>query len=70
MYYKGASVAILVYDVTRTTSFERLKKWVSELNDKGPEVRRSSSCGPVAAAVNHGLLYDCRAGHTAGGCRQ
>jgi len=31
MYYRGAAAAILVYDITRKSSFETMRKWVSEL---------------------------------------
>jgi len=31
MYYRGAAAAILVYDITRKSSFETMKKWVVEL---------------------------------------
>lgn len=37
MYYRDAQVAILVYDITNTESFTNLKKWITELNDKGPK---------------------------------
>jgi small GTP-binding protein len=31
MYYRGASAALVVFDVTEPASFERAKKWVLEL---------------------------------------
>jgi len=31
MYYRGAAAAILVYDITRKSSFETMRKWVAEL---------------------------------------
>lgn len=31
MYYRGAAAAVVVYDVTHPSSFERAKKWVLEL---------------------------------------
>lgn len=31
MYYRGASAAVVVYDITHASSFERAKKWVAEL---------------------------------------
>jgi len=31
MYYRGAAAAILVYDITRRSSFEAMRKWVQEL---------------------------------------
>ncbi|KAJ5072585.1 ras-related protein rabf2b [Anaeramoeba ignava] len=36
MYYKGASAAIVVYDITNPTSFDRAKQWVNELQSNGP----------------------------------
>ena len=32
MYYRGASLAAVVYDVTDRTSFEGAKRWINELN--------------------------------------
>jgi GTPase SAR1 family protein len=37
MYYRGAAAAIVVYDITRATSFNTLKHWVDELKTKGPK---------------------------------
>ena len=37
MYYRGAAAAIIVYDITRSTSFKTLKHWVEELKSKGPK---------------------------------
>eukprot|EP01061_Rhynchopus_euleeides_P039668 TRINITY_DN68056_c0_g1_i1.p1 TRINITY_DN68056_c0_g1~~TRINITY_DN68056_c0_g1_i1.p1 ORF type:complete len:211 (+),score=52.22 TRINITY_DN68056_c0_g1_i1:119-751(+) len=34
MYYRGASAAIVVYDITSSGSFERAKEWVTELNEQ------------------------------------
>jgi Ras-related protein Rab-5C len=31
MYYRGAAVAIVVFDITHPASFDRAKKWVTEL---------------------------------------
>lgn len=31
MYYRGASAAVVVFDITHPSSFERAKKWVVEL---------------------------------------
>lgn len=36
MYYRGAHVAILVYDVSRRASFDELESWLGELRDNGP----------------------------------
>jgi Ras-related protein Rab-5C len=37
MYYRGAAAAILVYDITRTSTFRTLQNWVEELRSKGPK---------------------------------
>lgn len=37
MYYRGAAAAIIVYDITRASSFKTLKHWVEELKTKGPK---------------------------------
>ncbi len=36
-YYKGAVGALLVYDITKTKSFENVEKWLKELRDHGAE---------------------------------
>jgi small GTP-binding protein len=33
MYYRGASIGILVYDICNPTSFEALQRWVNEIID-------------------------------------
>jgi len=37
MYYRGASAAMLVYDITDFGSFERAQEWVEELQDSFPQ---------------------------------
>ncbi|KAH9411011.1 ras GTPase [Ordospora pajunii] len=37
MYYRGAQVALIVYDVTSVESFETAKKWVDELGFEKPK---------------------------------
>uniref|UniRef100_A0A7S2SUM8 Uncharacterized protein n=1 Tax=Rhizochromulina marina TaxID=1034831 RepID=A0A7S2SUM8_9STRA len=37
MYYKGAAAAIVVYDITKESTFQTLKDWVAELRSQGPE---------------------------------
>ncbi|KAH0687478.1 hypothetical protein KY285_018043 [Solanum tuberosum] len=34
-YYRGALGALLVYDITRRTTFENLRKWLHELREYG-----------------------------------
>lgn len=36
MYYRGAQVAIIVYDITNKNSFLTLKRWIKELQLHGP----------------------------------
>jgi small GTP-binding protein len=31
LYYRGATAAVIVYDITRRESFEGVKRWVEEL---------------------------------------
>ena len=31
MYYRGASAAVIVYDITKKESFDTMKKWIDEL---------------------------------------
>uniref|UniRef100_A0A7S1YJ90 Uncharacterized protein n=1 Tax=Grammatophora oceanica TaxID=210454 RepID=A0A7S1YJ90_9STRA len=45
MYYRGAAAAIVVYDLTNRTSFDRLKRWVAELDAKGPADLVLALCG-------------------------
>jgi len=35
MYYRGASAAVIVYDITNIESFEGAKLWVSEIKRRG-----------------------------------
>jgi small GTP-binding protein len=45
MYYRGAAAAIIVYDITKASSFETLKMWVRELQQMGPENIVLAVCG-------------------------
>jgi Ras-related protein Rab-5C len=36
MYYRGAQVALIVYDITSRESFDTAKRWVEELNFEKP----------------------------------
>lgn len=33
-YYRGAVGALIVYDISRRTTFESIKRWLDELNSK------------------------------------
>lgn len=37
MYYRGAAAAIIVYDITKLSSFSTLKNWIDELRANGPK---------------------------------
>ncbi len=34
LYYRDAQVALIVYDIGSAKTFEKVKYWVRELNDK------------------------------------
>jgi len=36
MYYRGASLALIVYDITNKNTFLTVQKWVNELKKNGP----------------------------------
>lgn len=48
MYYRGAAAAIIVYDITKASSFNTLKNWVRELQQLGPENIVIAVCGNKA----------------------
>ena len=33
MYYKGSDAAIIVYDITNLTSFQKMQRWVEEIDN-------------------------------------
>ena len=37
MYYRGAKVGIIVFDLTNKSTFDKAKRWVEELRQTGPE---------------------------------
>jgi small GTP-binding protein len=72
MYYRGASAAIVVYDITNPDSFAGARSWVKELQRRGDpqcvialagnkadlESRRAVEFEEAAAyAAEHGLLH-------------
>ncbi len=48
MYYRGAAAAIVVYDITRRSSFDTLQAWVKELQQLGPDNIIICVCGNKA----------------------
>lgn len=54
MYYRGAAAAIVVYDVTRETSFPAVREWISEL------MKNASGNIVLAVAGNKCDLEDLR----------
>ena len=48
MYYRGAAAAVIVYDITRASTFNTLKNWVRELQQLGPENIVIAVCGNKA----------------------
>lgn len=54
MYYRGASAAIIVYDVTSADSFTRAKKWVKELQTTGNANMIMAMAGNKVDLVNSG----------------
>jgi len=45
MYYRGAAAAILVYDITKPSSFTALQDWVVELKNNTPKDLVLAVCG-------------------------
>jgi Ras-related protein Rab-22 len=37
MYYRGAAAAIVVFDITRESSYQTLRMWINELKKHGPQ---------------------------------
>ena len=36
MYYRDASAALLIYDISNKASFDSVKLWVDDLREKAP----------------------------------
>ena len=45
MYYRGASAAVIVYDIRMKDSFKAMKAWVEELHQKAPPNIVIAICG-------------------------
>lgn len=52
MYYRGAAAAIVVYDITRASTFNTLRNWVEELQTKGPKDIAIAIAGNKADLAN------------------
>ena len=37
MYYRNADAAVIVYDTTDVKTFDDLKGWISDIEDKAPK---------------------------------
>jgi Ras-related protein Rab-22 len=48
MYYRGAGVAILVFDLTKPPTMKSLRVWVEELKSKSPSTMVFAICGNKA----------------------
>ena len=57
MYYRGASAAILVFDITKMSSLNTLKKWVEELRMNGPKDIVISIAGNKADLEDQRVRY-------------
>lgn len=53
LYFRGAGIAVLVYDMTRLHSFEVLQRWARELRDHGPENVLLAVCGNKLDLSDH-----------------
>jgi small GTP-binding protein len=62
-YYKGASGVLMVYDISKKSSFENLQHWLTEISNNGSENIIKVICG------NKKDLYDERAVLTEDGQR-
>jgi len=54
MYYRGAGAALLVFDITKQSSFHSIKSWVSELKCNGPSDITIALCGNKCDLVSDG----------------
>ena len=36
MYYREATAAVIVYDITRRKSYDTMEYWITELQQSGP----------------------------------
>jgi small GTP-binding protein len=65
MYYRGAGVAILVFDVTKPHTIESLNRWVEELRTNGPPKMILALCGNKADLTGDRLISELEGKHYA-----
>ena len=55
-YYKGAHGALVVYDITRKSSFDSVEKWLSDLKNNGEEKMVIMAIGNKCDMVNERVI--------------
>lgn len=60
MYYRGAAAAIVVYDITSTSSFNRAKTWVKELQRQGSQDVVIALAGKSSFVLQSLIVYSSR----------
>jgi len=65
LYFRGADVAVLVYDITRIHSFQTLQRWVRELRAHGPPSIILAVVGNKADLNDHRSVQEDDARHYA-----
>ena len=58
MYYRGASAALVVFDLTNRESFQNAKPWINELKEKGKENCIIILIGNKCDLPNREVYYD------------
>ena len=65
LYFRGADVAVLVYDITRIHSFQTLQRWVRELRAHGPPSIIMAVVGNKVDLADHRSVQEDDARHYA-----
>ncbi|XP_067101676.1 ras-related protein Rab-5B-like [Osmerus mordax] len=59
MYYRAAHAAIVVYDITNTETFDRAKRWVTELQDQAsPSIVIALAGNKADKSANRAVEYE------------
>jgi small GTP-binding protein len=58
MYYRGAAIGILVYDICNPTSFEALQRWVTEIRDDDSDTSSPIKFAPAIRSNRPGEMED------------